>query len=295
MRLADLIKASFGGDRSAAGRYAAEQRWKDHVKERDLQVGERRLAGVNVFIERKWGIDKMPSLKNVSTEALLRLLNGGVITAGVPYTSVDTDASDPRLRNTNPLANGETPADDRTAIVHHLVAGIVRNWESSASRTPAVLAKVAARDSFGLNDSKAVPQESHEPLSPEDAETLAAVVRAMYERTQLYLQENGFSDASSIALFRATKFPSRVSANESIEYRTAPLTSFTSEKQIAEEFANNERSSVVRVAIPKKNIFFINNLMLTGGWMSDEKEVIVLGGSVKATVIVAQPKDKGGR
>jgi len=25
-------KASFGGDRSAAGRYAAEQRWKDHVK-----------------------------------------------------------------------------------------------------------------------------------------------------------------------------------------------------------------------------------------------------------------------
>lgn len=29
----DIIKASFGGDRSAAGRYAAEQRWKGHVKE----------------------------------------------------------------------------------------------------------------------------------------------------------------------------------------------------------------------------------------------------------------------
>ena len=29
---AALIKASFGGDRSAAGRYAAEQRWKGHVK-----------------------------------------------------------------------------------------------------------------------------------------------------------------------------------------------------------------------------------------------------------------------
>lgn len=27
-----LLKASFGGDRSAAGRYAAEQRWKGHVK-----------------------------------------------------------------------------------------------------------------------------------------------------------------------------------------------------------------------------------------------------------------------
>lgn len=33
--LADLIKASFGGDRSAAGRYAAEQRWKGHVKRED--------------------------------------------------------------------------------------------------------------------------------------------------------------------------------------------------------------------------------------------------------------------
>jgi hypothetical protein len=30
--LVDLIKASFGGDRSAAGRYAAEQRWKNNKK-----------------------------------------------------------------------------------------------------------------------------------------------------------------------------------------------------------------------------------------------------------------------
>jgi hypothetical protein len=29
---ARLHKASFGGDRSAAGRYAAEQRWKGHVE-----------------------------------------------------------------------------------------------------------------------------------------------------------------------------------------------------------------------------------------------------------------------
>lgn len=30
--LVDLIKASFAGDRSAAGRYAAQQRWKGHAK-----------------------------------------------------------------------------------------------------------------------------------------------------------------------------------------------------------------------------------------------------------------------
>ena len=37
----DLIKASFGGDRSAAGRYAAQQRWKNHVK-RQTQTGGNR-------------------------------------------------------------------------------------------------------------------------------------------------------------------------------------------------------------------------------------------------------------
>ena len=33
--LEEILKASFGGDRSAAGRYAAEQRWKGHVKRED--------------------------------------------------------------------------------------------------------------------------------------------------------------------------------------------------------------------------------------------------------------------
>lgn len=38
---AALAKASFGGDRSAAGRYAAEQRWKDHVKRQDRDDARR--------------------------------------------------------------------------------------------------------------------------------------------------------------------------------------------------------------------------------------------------------------
>ena len=39
IRLEDLVKASFGGDRSAAGRYAAEQRWKNHQKEEEDKKG----------------------------------------------------------------------------------------------------------------------------------------------------------------------------------------------------------------------------------------------------------------
>lgn len=36
---ARLAKASFGGDRSAAGRYAAEQRWKNHKKKEEERIG----------------------------------------------------------------------------------------------------------------------------------------------------------------------------------------------------------------------------------------------------------------
>lgn len=44
--LADLIKVSFGGDRSAAGRYAAEQRWKNHRKKGDDKGDERGIGFV---------------------------------------------------------------------------------------------------------------------------------------------------------------------------------------------------------------------------------------------------------
>jgi predicted GNAT family N-acyltransferase len=39
MVAASIKKASFGGDRSAAGRYAAEQRWKNHQKKEDDKKG----------------------------------------------------------------------------------------------------------------------------------------------------------------------------------------------------------------------------------------------------------------
>lgn len=40
----DIEKASFGGDRSAAGRYAAQQRWKNHRKKDDAPKDPRRAA-----------------------------------------------------------------------------------------------------------------------------------------------------------------------------------------------------------------------------------------------------------
>lgn len=52
MRLEDLVKASFGGDRSAAGRYAAEQRWKNHQKKEEDAKGRKGGGSLDDEIRR---------------------------------------------------------------------------------------------------------------------------------------------------------------------------------------------------------------------------------------------------
>lgn len=49
---AGLGKASFGGDRSAAGRYAAEQRWKNHTK-REQTLDNGAPMGYNESVDTK--------------------------------------------------------------------------------------------------------------------------------------------------------------------------------------------------------------------------------------------------
>ncbi len=56
--LADLIKASFGGDRSAAGRYAAEQRWKNHQKKEEEAKGREGGGSLDDEIRRVSGLLK---------------------------------------------------------------------------------------------------------------------------------------------------------------------------------------------------------------------------------------------
>ena len=53
--IAEFMKASFGGDRSAAGRYAAEQRWKGHVKE-DAERILRVRGGIIDTVRREEGM-----------------------------------------------------------------------------------------------------------------------------------------------------------------------------------------------------------------------------------------------
>lgn len=84
MRLEDLVKASFGGDRSAAGRYAAEQRWKGHVKRED-KPSDRSRGSLDDEVARASGmLQSVANLPEVEYEGLMAV----VITAD-EYDSYD--------------------------------------------------------------------------------------------------------------------------------------------------------------------------------------------------------------
>jgi hypothetical protein len=74
---ARLSKASFGGDRSAAGRYAAEQRWKGHVKD---EVGQVDDASLKLKEEFESPEDKIPNSppnpKGLNARAIFNWVDG---------------------------------------------------------------------------------------------------------------------------------------------------------------------------------------------------------------------------
>jgi len=320
MRLVDLIKASFGGDRSAAGRYAAEQRWKGHAKggkrhrsKKDNRWGpDRRIAGQYSFIERKWEIDKMPALDGISTEVLYRLATNfddpqTSVVMGAGSASADSmdQLRESGASNTNGLELALPPKDDRTEIVHAIVVGIFRNWESDADRRPAIIAKQAVRELFGLTDSKEVPTSGMipqagpndpwrapvAPLPPEEYDALKAVLRALYQRTQMHLADTGLKEDDTVTLYRALQRGLGADRlGTTMDYQTAPLTSFTRLREVADDW--DSARTVLTAKVPRSKVLFINNVFLHGGWMGEENEVILLGGKIEVSVSEPNPKKK---
>lgn len=76
MSLVDLIKASFGGDRSAAGRYAAQQRWKNQQKKIDKPKDDGtppvdpRLVEAKKILESNFNGDAIAALRDAGTAFL---------------------------------------------------------------------------------------------------------------------------------------------------------------------------------------------------------------------------------
>lgn len=263
-------------------------RFKSSVESR---WGSDRYEGEKMFIEPKWKIDEMPALKDVPTKALLKLADR----LNPPHYSLESIDEIRRRQGTDYLRFKPMPQDDRNAIVHALVAHLMKKWENDAQNDVSKLMHKAVADEFELDKvNKVLSPNNSFGLSAEDESTLGAVVRAMYQRTQLHLEDTGMKKDDKVGLSRATEGNSdlRNQIGNRVSFKTNPLTSFTHDTDVADKWGRHH--IVLKGGIPSSQIFFINNVMLQGGNndVAEEFEVIVLGGELD--VKVAKPNKSDG-
>lgn len=235
----------------------------------------------------------MPALREIPTDVLYKLATNFddpetsiVIGAGYPV-SVDSLEEADRKGNTNWLATRLPPKDDRTEIVHSIVAAIFSTWEHDTNHGPALQAKRAARDEFGLKDSKEIRSYKVKDLPPEEYRALKAVLRAVHQRTQMHLSDTGVKDDATVTLFRATQAISGEPAGTTVDYQSEPLTSFTRDRGVAAKWGGPK---MLTAKVPRTQVFFINNVFLQGGWYGEEGEVVLLGGKIEGEVSRQEPR-----
>ena len=146
-----------------------------------------------------------------------------------------------------------------------------------------------------MTDAKEVPSYTNQgpinPLLPDQYEALKAVLRAVYQRTQMHLADTGLKEDATVTLHRATAGVfSAARFGTTVDYQSAALTSFTSDREVADSWDNAR--AVLTAKVPRTKVLFINNVFLQGGWMGEESEVILLGGKIEVKVSQPNPPKK---
>lgn len=289
--IAGLLKArSFGGDRSAAGRYAAEQRWKGHTPKGqvvaprnpdELQRALRRQSDEMTFRELPGGGHQMidgadvvgtvphPAFGAVSDEELDEAL--GLILYGAKWLSS-------RERKELSRAEKET----------YLIRFLADEWYDDSTSHAAIHLMEAARRVFRdeTKDAKgSTPREGYEHLYERSAtKVMDAAARFFYETTQQALRELGYTH---MYVYRGTRNEDlmRIASDEpvSTEYRHSPLSSWSFSADVGRDFASgawDARGVVVKMKVPVSRIFMLDKFPL----YSPEREVVVLGGTSRVEV-----------
>jgi len=121
-----------------------------------------------------------------------------------------------------------------------------------------------------------------------------AFLQAQYDATQDYLKKNNIKE---MILYRGHEGKrSKLDGGNDVEVNLQPLSSFSMDVKVAVRFAVSADKmqlqftatpSVIAAVVPAKKIFALPN---TGIGCTGEKEVVVLGGKTKSTVIVGMNK-----
>lgn len=298
---------SFGGDRSAAGRYAASIRWQkegtgdakvvfDHYdphpnpKFPDDFYREQptmRFKDLTATLPDIQVADA-PALADVTKQQLLDLLQGPLMD----------------LIGINPVRNapdGRPVIDSRDGLIQHMANKIWAKWTQDPNTRLAVLVKDSVSRQFGIpwregaddrhtkrskligdHEIKGV-QEMRTLIPPAHLETFDKIVKGMYEHTQARLAESGLTH---VRLFRGTAVPSR-DIGKGV-YRSSPLAGWTIDKRVADkwegDWSGNEPKEpvIIEAEIPVKNIFWAQKISRSGGANNFEYEFefVTLGGNV---------------
>jgi SPP1 gp7 family putative phage head morphogenesis protein len=156
------------------------------------------------------------------------------------------------------------------------------NWSSTSgdSNKYALMMQQAAMEEFGLKDATL----SHLPMEMIDSQNAIkanrALLRAQYNNTQDFLKKQGITE---IHLYRGMYVETEM-PNGTTVLKMQPLSSFTSNKSIAEMFATSKSGKsniVIDEVIPASRIL---GTTMTGFGCTNEFEFVILGGIDTANV-----------
>lgn len=215
--LADIIKASFGGDRSAAGRYAANMRWQNNAQKKGTGfVGEPKKYGTlfsrlaeQMFKDDSGAINKADHTPddgsypkaNRSEVLAKRTALKGVMAGMSDVSQEDFEAADAAL--------GGYKLDKET-VRERLPQHLIDTWASTSNDhnpTSLMIQQVVAKvfgltDTLEMADMKDITDGDFEARKAEDKlkenpaleRVLTSFVKAQYANTQAYLANKGIEE-----------------------------------------------------------------------------------------------------
>jgi len=240
-----VFKVSFGGDRSEAGRYAANMRWKGNTVEGTGFVSPKKMSNPvlldgqghnmlredgDILLASGQDADIEPDIGSPYAAYAKRQVVRGIV-AGMTDVSEEeiSEACLELFGTASNLPNGLAVNIDKQKLVQHFVD----QWASSSndSQRDSLLVQQVVQKVFGLDDAlQPQEMESEDNWSAEEPDSeakellgnpvvekvLISFVKAQYANTQAYLKSKGITE---VMVFRGMNHPEL--AEELKDYRFA--------------------------------------------------------------------------
>jgi len=200
-------------------------------------------------------------------------------------------------------------SDKETALREWLVSGMVSSWATSSndSRETSLAMQERATELFGIEnyadwDVADSTSDKVDELIGEHGLVIDSFLQAQYDSTQEFLKSSGIEELS---LTRGTTLTSSwtdnsITVGKEQDVVMRPLSSWAYDEEVSAQFGSHTLTST----FPAERVF---SLAVTGVGCLGEREVVVLGGTIKADVTPKygtkkldkyrddQPRDEHGR